>query len=99
MRMRGNLPWLIVVHDGKEFRYEISDPLFTIGREDSNQLCLPYSTISRRHALIKFSNTEYTIEDLNSSNGVVVNGAKVREILLAHGDVIQLGNVYLTFMI
>ncbi len=99
MRMRGNLPWLIVVHEGKEYRYEISDPLFTIGREDSNQLCLPYSAISRRHALIKFSNSEYKIEDLNSSNGLVVNGTKVRETNLDHGDVIQLGNVYLTFMI
>ncbi len=99
MRMRGNLPWLLVVHEGKEFRYEIDDPLFTIGREDSNKLSLPYSTISRRHALIKFSNREYTIEDLNSSNGVIVNGQKVREILLSHGDVIQLGSVYLTFMI
>jgi hypothetical protein len=99
MRMRGNLPWLIVVHEGKEFRYEIDDPLFTIGREESNNLGLPYSTISRRHALIKYSNREYTIEDLNSSNGVVVNGSRVKEILLAHGDVIQLGSVYLTFMI
>lgn len=99
MRTRGNLPWLIVINEGKEYRYEIDDPLFTIGRGESNKLCLPYSTISRHHALIKFFNGEYKIEDLNSSNGVVVKGEKVREIFLSHGDVIQLGSVYLTFMI
>ncbi len=99
MRMRGNLPWLIVVYEGKEYRYEIDDPLFTIGRENTNNLCLPYTTISRRHAVIKFSEKEYFVEDLNSSNGVVVNNMKVKEIILSHGDVIQLGSVYLTFMI
>ncbi len=99
MRMRGNLPWLIVVYEGKEYRYEIDDPLFTIGRENTNKLCLPYTTISRRHAVIKFSDKEYFVEDLNSSNGVVVNNMKVKEIILSHGDVIQLGSVYLTFMI
>jgi len=99
MRMRGNLPWLIVQIKGQEYRYEIDDPLFTIGREESNSLCIPVSTISRRHALIKFNQGEYLIEDLQSSNGVVVNGEKYQEILLAHGDVVQLGDVYLTFMI
>ncbi len=99
MRMRGNLPWLIVVHEGKEYRYEIDDPLFTIGRENTNKLCLPSTTISRRHALIKFSDRNYFVEDLNSSNGVLVNNMKVKEIILSHGDVIQLGSVYLTFMI
>jgi len=99
MRMRGNLPWLIVVHEGKEYRYEIDDPLFTIGREKTNKLCLPFSTISRRHAIIKFSDRNYFVEDLNSSNGVIVNNMKEKEIILSHGDVIQLGSVYLTFMI
>ncbi|NBN99140.1 MAG: FHA domain-containing protein, partial [Flavobacteriia bacterium] len=99
MRMRGNLPWLIVQIKGQEYRHEIDNPLFTIGREESNSLCIPVSTISRRHALIKFNHGEYLIEDLQSSNGVVVNGEKYQEILLAHGDVVQLGDVYLTFMI
>ena len=99
MRMRGNLPWLIVVHEGKEYRYEIDDPLFTIGRENTNKLSLPFTTISRRHIVIKFSNSNYFVEDLNSSNGVLVNNSKVKEIILSHGDVIQLGSVHLTFMI
>jgi hypothetical protein len=99
MRMRGNLPWLIVISQGQEYRYDIDDPMFTIGREEGNSLCIPVSTISRRHAVIKFLNGEYTIQDLNSSNGVIVNGEKQQEILLMHGDVVQLGDTYLTFMI
>lgn len=99
MRMRGNLPWLIVISQGQEYRYDIDDPMFTIGREEGNSLSIPVSTISRRHAVIKFLNGEYTIQDLNSSNGVIVNGEKQQEILLMHGDVIQLGDTYLTFMI
>lgn len=99
MRLRGNLPWLIVNGQGGEFRYEIDDPLYTIGRENENSLCIPASTISRRHAVIKFDQGNYTIEDLGSSNGVIVNGEKLNNTILQHGDVIQLGDTYLTFMI
>ena len=99
MRMRGNLPWLIFSIKDKEYRYEINCPFFTIGRDELNNLCIPISIISRKHAIIKFHNGEYTIEDLNSSNGVLVNGVKHREILLLHGDVIQLGKTNITFMI
>jgi hypothetical protein len=99
MKMRGNLPWLILVLQGQEYRYEINDPIFTIGRELSNNLNIPDSTMSRKHAVIKFKNGEYTIQDLNSSNGIIVNGQKQSEIILMHGDVIQIGQSMLTFMI
>jgi pSer/pThr/pTyr-binding forkhead associated (FHA) protein len=55
--------------------------------------------MSRKHAVIKFKNGEYTIQDLNSSNGIIVNGQKQSEIILMHGDVIQIGQSMLTFMI
>lgn len=99
MKLRGNLPWLLVKLQGKDHRYEIDEPWFVIGRDTGNNLTIPASTISRRHALIKYDNGVYTIEDLNSSNGVMVNGKKYKEMLLKHGDVVQLGDVYLTFMI
>jgi hypothetical protein len=99
MKMRGNLPWLILVLQGQEYRYEINDPIFTIGRELSNNLNIPDSTMSRKHAVIKFKNGEYTIQDLNSSNGIIVNGQKQSEIILMLGDVIQIGQSMLTFMI
>jgi hypothetical protein len=99
MRMRGNLPWLLVVINGQEYRYNVDDPIFTIGREAENNLCIPDSTISRKHAVIKYINGEYIIQDLNSSNGILVNGQKEKEIIIMHGDVIQLGQCILTFMI
>jgi hypothetical protein len=99
MRMRGNLPWLMVIINGQEYRYNLDDPIFTIGRESDNNLCIPDTTISRKHAVIKYSNGEYTIQDLNSSNGVLINGQREKEIILMHGDVIQLGQCMLTFMI
>jgi hypothetical protein len=99
MRMRGNLPWLIVVINGQEHRYNLDDPIFTIGRDAENNLCIPDTTISRKHAVIKYLNGEYTIQDLNSSNGVLVNGQREKEIIIMHGDVIQLGQCILTFMI
>jgi pSer/pThr/pTyr-binding forkhead associated (FHA) protein len=53
----------------------------TIGRLDENQIALPSSYISGRHARIYFDDAEghYFLEDLHSSNGTQLDGAPVTE--------------------
>ena len=53
--------------------------------------------VSKHHARISLQPAGYTITDLNSTNGVWVNGEKVSTGLLKHGDVIRLGATELTF--
>jgi ABC transport system ATP-binding/permease protein len=83
---------------GKEF--ELSRPQMIIGRTDENDIVVNHRSISRNHAkLVREPETgRYTISDLQSSNGVRVNGSDYGKVELRRGDVIDLGHVRLRFV-
>lgn len=65
---------------------------FTIGRQEGNELVVPDSSLSRRHALITFFRDVATITDCGSQNGTFLNGRQVSgNAELKNGDVITLG--------
>lgn len=63
----------------------------TIGRAPDNDLVLADSRVSRHHARITARGGRFVLADLGSTNGTVVNGARVTEIVLGLGDRIALG--------
>lgn len=69
----------------------------TIGRAHTNHIVLKEARISRQHAIIRQAGKEFVIEDLQSSNGVVVNGEKIKEHVLSNGDQIQIGDFVMEF--
>jgi len=83
---------------GKEF--ELSRPQMIIGRTDENDMVVNHRSISRNHAkIVREPETgRYTISDLQSSNGVRVNGQDYGKVELRRGDVIDLGHVRLRFV-
>jgi pSer/pThr/pTyr-binding forkhead associated (FHA) protein len=83
---------------GKEF--ELSRPQMIIGRTDENDVVINHRSISRNHAkVVREPETgRYTISDLQSSNGVRVNGQDYGKVELRRGDVIDLGHVRLRFI-
>ena len=83
---------------GKEF--ELSRPQMIIGRTDENDIVINHRSISRNHAKLTRDpeNNRYTISDLQSSNGVRVNGQDYGKVELRRGDVIDLGHVRLRFV-
>jgi type II secretory pathway predicted ATPase ExeA len=70
---------------------------FIVGRRASNDLVLIDKEISQRHALIDCIAGIYVIEDLNSTNGIFVNGKRRSRALLRDGDVISIGELDVTF--
>ena len=62
-----------------------------IGRSEGNDLRLPNPFLSRHHAVIVETPQGYYITDLDSANGVVVNGEKVDASLLEDQDLVVLG--------
>lgn len=70
---------------------DIDRPLFTIGRRSETDLRLPGADISRVHAEITTENGACTIRDKESRFGTLVNGEKIAEKVLVHGDQIRLG--------
>ena len=55
-------------------------------------------SVSRHHALIIVGPREAIIEDLNSTNGVIVNGRKVTRQPLADGDAVTIGEIQFRYV-
>lgn len=66
-----------------------------LGREDGLSGRLRCNGISRRHARVIPSADGWVVEDLNSTNGIFVNGERVASRRLADGDEIRLGPIRL----
>jgi tetratricopeptide (TPR) repeat protein len=69
----------------------LDEPRFTIGRGPQNTLCLSDAAVSRYHAQIVRLGRDFLLQDLGSTNGSYVNGARVSEQLLNDDDTIQFG--------
>jgi hypothetical protein len=89
------LPVILLSKDGRTLTYPIAKELITLGRHESNDICLPEITVTGKHAVIKSKDNEITIEDLGSTNGTFVNGERIRNRSLKPGDKITLGKVEL----
>jgi hypothetical protein len=89
---------LIVAAGPPELRgvkLDLSEPI-TIGRDPESDLVIADSFVSNRHARIDPSERGPVLKDLESTNGTVVNGRRVkRPTTLSRGDSVRLGKVVL----
>lgn len=69
----------------------------TLGRLPECEVQLEDPSVSRRHARLEPGGGGWVIEDLDSTNGVKVNGERVHRAELHHGDRLELGTVRLEF--
>jgi hypothetical protein len=85
---QGLATYLIV--DG-EVVYEIApNSVLNIGRLDTNDVILDDYKVSREHAVLKFSGSEFLIVDLASTHGTYVNGDRVDRRIVNLGDKIKI---------
>ncbi len=78
-------------------RLELRAGRHTIGRLPDCDLHLDDSTVSREHAAVVRRGDRWWVLDLGSTNGTRVNGRTAGEHALADGDVIELGDVEVSF--
>ncbi len=81
---------LIGQHDGEYVMHPLGRRS-TIGRTADNQIQIDTSHVSRHHAVILGSEQSCIIEDLNSTNGILVNGKRVARQALNDGDIVRIG--------
>jgi len=81
---------------GQEF--VIDKAAVVIGRTDENDVVINHRSISRHHAKVVRENGHFHIIDLQSANGVRVNGEEYGKVELRKGDLIDLGHVRLRFV-
>lgn len=92
---------LRILHGANENSLYELDPQHEtlLGRDPGCDLIFPDRTVSRQHARIRLQNGAYWIEDLQSVNGVEVNGRKISDrVRLYDGDKICLHDVVLQLL-
>jgi type II secretory pathway predicted ATPase ExeA len=62
-----------------------------LGRSEHNDICLPSPYLSRHHAVVVGTPEGYYLVDLNSTNGVLLNGRKIERAVLCDEDVLVMG--------
>lgn len=77
--------------------HELAAEVTTIGRSRRCEVVLSDPNTSRQHAEIRRQGDGYSLVDLDSTNGVYLNGRQVRTAILQDGDRIELGATRLRF--
>lgn len=90
-------PQPVLIINGTDRRYPVSPGTTLIGRGQDADLRLPDTGVSRRHAVIRYDGATAVVEDLNSTNGTVVNGQRIRTWRLQSDDVITVGHTVIVF--
>jgi len=70
-----------------------------IGRGNDNELVLDTKHVSRYHAVLLAGPVHTTVEDLNSTNGVFVNGKRVSRQVLKDGDRVTIGRTHYRYTV
>jgi pSer/pThr/pTyr-binding forkhead associated (FHA) protein/tetratricopeptide (TPR) repeat protein len=79
-------------------QYEISDNEVAIGRSQKCHIVLEDKRSSRKHSIIRRDGNKFSVQDLGSANGTLVNGVRIDEKQDLHsGDVLQIGDTQFTF--
>ena len=74
---------------------EVTQPVVLIGRHTDTDLRLAYPQVSRRHCRLMFEDGGWRVFDLDSLNGVYVNGERVDDAALCEGDEVRVGEATL----
>ena len=76
----------------------LSTSRLTIGRDNNNDLVISDQSVSRQHAELRLTDQGAVLLDLDSTNGVSVNGSRTDAQLLVNGDHLQIGTFLFRYL-
>lgn len=90
---------LIITLDGNLLsEFELNKERITIGRKPHNDIPIDNLAISGEHTAITRVNNDFYVEDLNSTNGTLINEQPITKHTLHHGDEIEIGKYRLKYV-
>ncbi len=90
---------LILSMDGAVLKeYVLNKERMTIGRKAHNDIVIDNLAVSGEHAAVVTILNDSFLEDLDSTNGVMVNGAQVKKHFLQNNDVVEIGKYKLKYL-
>ncbi|UCG32165.1 MAG: SpoIIE family protein phosphatase [Phycisphaerales bacterium] len=85
--------------DGQLQTLELTEDKLSIGRGEECRLRIESDLVSRQHAqLLREPDGKWRLKDMGARNKTVVNGQPVKELLLATGDIIRIGERILEYI-
>jgi hypothetical protein len=78
-------------------RHEVKQRRVVLGRSGDCDIQLSDTNVSRRHAELRQEGASYWMVDLGSTNGMEVNGKRVKRAKLRDGDTVTLGSTDVVF--
>ena len=84
--------------DGEAREVTIEADETSIGRAGDNTIVIDDPAASGHHCVIVRKEGTYTLRDLDSTNGTLLNGAPVGECTLASGDTFTVGGLNITLV-
>src|SRR4051794_5528016 len=85
------VPMRLVLHPGGA-TIDVDKPNVLVGRHTDCDVRLPLPDVSRRHCRLQFVEGGWQVIDLNSLNGVQVNGEAVLQAPIQKGDRLKIGS-------
>lgn len=78
--------------------YALAKERMTIGRKDHNDIVIDNLAVSGEHAAIVTLLNDSFLEDMDSTNGISVNGTAVKKHFLQNNDLIEIGKYKLKYL-
>lgn len=90
---------LILTLEGQPInQFKLDKERITIGRKPHNDIRIDNLAVSGEHAAIITLGNDSFVEDLESTNGTLVNGIPIKKHALRHGDEIEIGKYQLRYV-
>lgn len=93
-RNQGAIPtnaYILVQMDGQVIgEYALKQAISTVGRFPTSDIYIPSQRVSRFHALIRWKNGAWILEDAESLNGLTCQGQRIDQLALVDGDSINI---------
>ena len=90
--------YLAIEDGGEDVVIAVGEGSLRFGRGIASDVVLEDRSVSRRHAVVTRTGEEVVLWDDRSLNGVQVNGERVAQAVLQHGDAIAMGDVQMRFV-
>lgn len=79
--------------DGVGEHVDLTPIPFVVGRADTSNLQIDSNRVSREHAVITWEGGRFQVRDLGSTNGTYLNGNRIKQEPLTHGDRLRIADI------
>jgi len=86
----------LIVHG--QIHIPLDRTVMNIGRRPTNHIVIDDNRVSRAHSQLRLRFGRYVLYDLGSTGGTFVNGQRISEWILRHGDVISLAGATMVYV-